>query len=80
MKNSFLKFKTNFSKGQLKNENRVDIRAPSTESHRSNASSVNSVRSSRYVKLKKGNMKTLNASDSNSGVEDKDATIARLWT
>lgn len=26
-------------------------------------------------------MKTLNASDSNSGgVEDKDATIARLWT
>ena len=80
MKNSFLKFKTNFSKGQLKNENRVDIRAPSIESHRSNASSVNSVRSSRYVKLKKGNMKTLNASDSNNGVEDKDATIARLWT
>ena len=25
-------------------------------------------------------MKTLNASDSNSGVEEKDATIARLWT
>lgn len=65
----------------MKNETRVDIRAPSTESHRSNASSVASVRSSRYVKLKKGNMKTLIASDSNSGgVEDKDATIARLWT
>lgn len=25
-------------------------------------------------------MKTLNGSDSNAGVEDKDATIARLWT
>jgi len=64
----------------LKNETRVDARAPSTESHRSNVSSVASVRSSRFVKLKKGNMKTLNASASNSGIEDKDATIARLWT
>ena len=77
MKNSFLKFKTNFQNGKLKNETKVDVRAPSTESFRSNASSV---RSARYVKLKKGNLKTLNASDSNSGIEDKDAKIAKLWT
>ena len=61
----------------MKNETKVDVRAPSTESYRSN---VSSVRSARYVKLKKGSLKTLNPSDSNSGIEDKDAKIAKLWT